>query len=213
MKLYKKNKEILQKNFSYSNNMEHDACGVGLIASLDGKKSRKVVEYGIEALKALWHRGAVDADGKSGDGAGISFEIPKDFFQEKIEDTGHQHTEGDICVGMIFLPRTDYSSQERSKALVERNLLENGFYIYGWRQVPVNPDVLGKTADSNRPEITQVIFKSNKTMKTNELERLLYVVRKKILKQTRSEQINDFYICSLSSRSIVYKGMFLAEAL
>ena len=67
MKLYKKNKEILQKNFSYSNNMEHDACGVGLIASLDGKKSRKVVEYGIEALKAVWHRGAVDADGKSGD--------------------------------------------------------------------------------------------------------------------------------------------------
>ena len=118
MKLYKKNREILQKNFSYSANMEHDACGVGLIASLDGKKSRKVVEYGIEALKAVWHRGAVDADGKSGDGAGISFEIPKDFFQEKIEDTGHKHTEGDICVGMIFLPRTDYSSQERSKALV-----------------------------------------------------------------------------------------------
>ena len=213
MKLYKKNKEILQKNFSYSTNMEHDACGVGLIASLDGKKSRKVVEYGIEALKAVWHRGAVDADGKSGDGAGISFEIPKDFFQEKIEDTGHKHTEGDICVGMIFLPRTDYSSQERSKALVERNLLENDFYIYGWRQVPVNPDVLGKTADSNRPEITQIIFKSNKKKERNELERSLYVVRKKILKQTRNEQINDFYICSLSSRSIVYKGMFLAEAL
>ncbi len=213
MKLYKKNKEILQKNFSYSTNMEHDACGVGLIASLDGKKSRKVVEYGIEALKAVWHRGAVDADGKSGDGAGISFEIPKDFFQEKIEDTGHKHTEGDICVGMIFLPRTDYSSQERSKALVERNLLENDFYIYGWRQVPVNPDVLGRTADSNRPEITQIIFKSNKKKNRNELERSLYVVRKKILKQTRNEQINDFYICSLSSRSIVYKGMFLAEAL
>ena len=213
MKLYKKNREILQKNFSYSANMEHDACGVGLIASLDGKKSRKVVEYGIEALKAVWHRGAVDADGKSGDGAGISFEIPKDFFQEKIEDTGHKHTEGDICVGMIFLPRTDYSSQERSKALVERNLLENDFYIYGWRQVPVNPDVLGRTADSNRPEITQIIFKSNKKKDRNELERSLYVVRKKILKQTRNEQINDFYICSLSSRSIVYKGMFLAEAL
>ena len=83
MKLYKKNREILQKNFSYSANMEHDACGVGLIASLDGKKSRKVVEYGIEALKAVWHRGAVDADGKSGDGAGISLKFLKIFFKKK----------------------------------------------------------------------------------------------------------------------------------
>ena len=69
--------------------MEHDACGVGLIASTNGKKSRKVVEYGIEALKAIWHRGAVDADGKSGDGAGIQIEIAPDFFKEKILNTGH----------------------------------------------------------------------------------------------------------------------------
>ena len=87
MKLYNKNKNILKNNHSYDSTMEHDACGVGLIASLNGEKSRKVVEYGIEALKAVWHRGAVDADGKSGDGAGISFEIPKDFFLEKIQDT------------------------------------------------------------------------------------------------------------------------------
>ena len=207
MKLYNKNKNILKNNHSYDSTMEHDACGVGLIASLNGEKSRKVVEYGIEALKAVWHRGAVDADGKSGDGAGISFEIPKDFFLEKIEDTGHKHTNGNICVGMIFLPRTEYSVQERSKTLVEQNLLENDFYIYGWRQVPVNPSVLGRTADSNRPEITQVIFKSNKLMERNDLERLLYVVRKKILKQTREEGIDDFYICSMSSRSIVYKGI------
>ena len=86
MKLYNKNKNILKKNHSYDPAMEHDACGVGLIASLNGEKSRKVVEYGIEALKAVWHRGAVDADGKSGDGAGISFEIPRDFFLEKISD-------------------------------------------------------------------------------------------------------------------------------
>ena len=109
---------------------------------------------------------------------------------------------------MIFLPRTDYSDQEKSKTIVERVLLENNFYIYGWRQVPVNPSVLGVTADSNRPEITQVIFKSNKHLERNKLERLLFVARKKILKITRSQQINDFYICSLSSRSIIYKGMF-----
>ena len=89
MKNYKKNKKILEKSFNYTSEMEHDACGVGLIASTNGKKSRKIVEYGIEALKAIWHRGAVDADGKSGDGAGIQIEIAPDFFKEKILSTGH----------------------------------------------------------------------------------------------------------------------------
>ncbi len=214
MNLYLKNKNFLKKNHSYYQSLEHDACGVGLIASLDGTKKREIVEYGIKSLKAVWHRGAVDADGKSGDGAGLCVEIPKDFFLEKIRDTGHEHKgEENICVGMIFLPRTEYSDQEKSKTIVERVLLESDFYIYGWRQVPVNPSILGKTADSNRPEITQVIFKSKKPLDRNVLERLLYVARKKILKITRSQQINDFYICSLSSRSIIYKGMFLAEAL
>ena len=89
MNNYKKNKLLLEKTHNYKNEMEHDACGVGLIASTNGKKTRKVVEYGIEALKAIWHRGAVDADGKSGDGAGIQIEIAPDFFKEKILNTGH----------------------------------------------------------------------------------------------------------------------------
>ena len=175
MKLYKENKKLLEENHSYDPSFEHDACGVGLITSLDAKKKREVVEYGIQSLKAVWHRGAVDADGKSGDGAGICIEIPKEFFLEKIKDTGHTHEgENQICVGMIFLPRTEYSEQEKSKTIIEQVLIENDFYIYGWRQVPVNPAVLGQTADSNRPEITQVIFKSNKLMERDDLERLLY---------------------------------------
>ena len=88
MKRYKQNLKILEQNHVYSKSMEHDACGVGLVASTEGKKSRKIVEYGIEALKAVWHRGAVDADGKTGDGAGIHIEIPYDFFVEKIDGTG-----------------------------------------------------------------------------------------------------------------------------
>ena len=84
MNNYKKNKKLLKKIIIYEPSMEHDACGVGMIASTDGKKSRKIVDYGIEALKAIWHRGAVDADGKSGDGAGIQLEIAPDFFKEKI---------------------------------------------------------------------------------------------------------------------------------
>ena len=108
MKNYIKNKKILEKNKIYNSSMEHDACGVGMIASTNGQKSRKVVEYGIEALKAVWHRGAVDADGKSGDGAGIQIEIAPDFFKEKNKATGHSADETKrICVGMIFLPSTD----------------------------------------------------------------------------------------------------------
>ena len=139
MNLYRKNKKFLEKNHSYYPSLEHDACGVGLITSLDGKKRRDIVEYGIQSLKAVWHRGAVDADGKSGDGAGICVEIPKEFFLDKIKDTGHEHKgEQPICVGMIFLPKTEYAEQEKSKTIVEQVLLENDFYIYGWKGMNLN---------------------------------------------------------------------------
>ena len=214
MNNYKKNKLLLEKTYNYKSNMEHDACGVGLIASTNGKKSRKIVEYGIEALKAIWHRGAVDADGKSGDGAGIQIEIAPDFFKEKILATGHTLDEDRrICVGMVFLPRTDYAKQEKCREIIESALLEGNYYIYGWRQVPINPTVLGKTADQSRPEIAQVMFKKNEDLKTNDLERDLFETRKKIERISRESQLKDFYICSFSSRSIVYKGMFLAEML
>jgi len=214
MKIIKKNLKKLIKGNVYNPRDEHDACGVGFIASTDGKKSRKIVEFGIQALKAVWHRGAIDADGKTGDGAGIHIEIPKDFFIERIENAGRRHDGGEICVGMIFLPRNDYVIQEKCKTLVENELLTRNYYIYRWRQVPVNPKVLGSKAESNRPEIVQVIFKSNnKSLKNDELERDLFIVRKKIEKETGLLKIKDFYIASLSFRSIIYKGMFLAEAL
>ena len=172
MNNYKKNLKILSENYVYSKEMEHDACGVGVIVSTEGKKSREIVEYGIEALKAVWHRGAVDADGKTGDGAGIHVEIPKDFFIEKIEVTGHDYDNSEICVGMIFLPRNDYSSQEKCKTIIENELLNENYYVYRWRQVPVNTKVLGIKAESNRPEIVQIIFKSNNNnLKGDELER------------------------------------------
>ena len=214
MNRYKKNKNLLIENFSYNENMEHDACGVGMIACTDGKKSRKIVEYGVEALKAIWHRGAVDADGKSGDGAGMQIEIAPDFFREKIIATGHTPDERKrICVGMIFLPRTDYADQEKCREIIESVLLEENYSIYGWRQVPINSSVLGETAEQSRPEIAQVMFKKNENLATNDLERNLFEARKKIEKLARENQLRNFYICSLSSRSIVYKGMFLAEML
>ncbi len=214
MKNYFKNLKILKDGNAYSKNMEHDACGVGLIASTEGKKSRKVVEYGINALKAVFHRGAVDADGKTGDGAGIHLEIPADFFSEKIEITGHSHDGSEICIGMIFLPRNDYEAQENARTLVESELTKSNFNIYGWRQVPVNPKVLGEKANLTRPEITQVLFKhNNKNLNGKDLERKLYESRRKIEKEAIKNAINGFYICSLSSKSIIYKGMFLAESI
>ncbi len=214
MSLYDKNKKLLSENHIYDQNMEHDACGVGMIATTDGKKSRKIVEYGIEALKAIWHRGAVDADGKSGDGAGIQIEIAPDFFKEKIISTGQTPDDTKrICVGMVFLPRTDYSEQEKCREIIETILLEENYHIYGWRQVPFNSSVLGETAERSRPEIAQVMFKKNKDLATNDLERDLFETRKKIEKLARENQLKSFYICSFSSRSIVYKGMFLAEML
>ena len=214
MKLRNKNLKILKSNHVYSEQMEHDACGVGLVASTEGLKSRKVVEYGIDALKAVWHRGAIDADGKTGDGAGIHIEIPKDFFEEKIEVTGHKHDNSELCVGMIFLPRNDYSAQEQCRTIVESELTKRNFSIYGWRQVPVDPSVLGEKAEQTRPEITQVLFTYNdKKVVNKSLEQKLYETRRVIEKEALNNQLNNFYICSFSSKSIIYKGMFLAEAL
>tara|TARA_B100001121_G_scaffold14910_1_gene12048 strand:+ start:794 stop:5296 length:4503 start_codon:yes stop_codon:yes gene_type:complete len=211
---YNKNLKLLIKNNVYSEEMEHDSCGVGVIASTEGKKSRDVVEYGIEALKAVWHRGAVDADGKTGDGAGIHVEIPKDFFIEKIEVTGHDYDNSEICVGMIFLPRNDYASQESCKTIVESELTKNNFSIYGWRQVPVNPEVLGEKALQTMPEIIQVLFKSNnQNLFDKDLERKIYETRKIIEKKAFEASLNNFYICSISSKSIIYKGLYLAESI
>tara|TARA_B100001540_G_scaffold309372_1_gene325442 strand:- start:1760 stop:6262 length:4503 start_codon:yes stop_codon:yes gene_type:complete len=214
MNNYKKNLKLLQKNHIYSKDMEHDACGVGLVASTEGKKTRKVVEYGIEALKAVWHRGAVDADGKTGDGAGIHIEIPTDFFAEKIDITGHAYNNEEICIGMVFMPRNNFESQEACRTIIESEIKKNNFKIFGWRQVPVNAGVLGEKAELTRPEICQVLFSPNDTQFHGKaLERKLYETRKKIENKAIENSLNGFYICSFSSKSIIYKGMFLAEAL
>ena len=206
-----KNEALLGDAGVYAPEMEHDACGVGFVAARDGKANRAVVVSAIEALQAIWHRGAVDADGKTGDGAGIHIEIPRDFFIEHIARTGHDDNGGRLAVGMVFLPRTDLDAQERCRCIVEREILADGHFIYGWRQVPVDIDALGDKANATRPEIEQIMFSMPADMDEAEAERHLYVVRRRIERAVTAEQISDFYVCSLSSRSIIYKGMFLAE--
>ena len=199
---------------AYSPEMEHDACGVGLVAAIDGKPRRDVVEKGIEALQAIWHRGAVDADGKTGDGAGIHLEIPLDFFREHIARTGHEVDSGRLAVGMVFLPRTDMAAQERCRCIVEEEILKAGYSIYGWRQVPVDVSIIGEKASATRPEIEQIMFsmpQEDGNLDVEVAERDLYVIRRKIENAIYEERIMEFYLCSFSSQSIIYKGMFLAE--
>src|SRR5262245_20076360 len=148
-----RNAAHLQARGLYDPADEHDACGVGLIAAIDGKPRRQVVEYGIAALKSVWHRGAVDPDGKTGDGAGIHVQIPHDFFRDYVRTTGQKIGRAKLGVGMVFLPRTDLAAQERCRIIVEREILAYGYTIYGWRQVPVNVEVIGEKANATAPEI------------------------------------------------------------
>ena len=114
---WRRNAARLSAHGLYRPSDEHDACGVGLVAAIDGRPRRAVVEAGIEALKSVWHRGAVDADGMTGDGAGIHVQIPQEFFKEHVRRTGHVPLEGRMAVGMVFLPRTDLAAQYRRAGL------------------------------------------------------------------------------------------------
>ena len=199
----------------YRPEFESDACGVGLVAATDGSASRRVVQSAIDALKAVWHRGAVDADGKTGDGAGLHVDLPLAFFDDAIALSGHKPKPGRLAVGMVFLPRTDLAAQENCRTIVEAAIIEAGHTIYGWRQVPVDVSVIGLKAQATRPEIEQIMIAGPEPdeVAEAEFEKTLYLVRRRIEKRVIAAQIQGFYICSLSCRSIVYKGLFLAESL
>ena len=203
---------FMAENGLYEESEEHSSCGVGLVVSVDGKPSRKVVEAGITALKAIWHRGAVDADGKTGDGAGIHVQIPVSFFYDQIERTGHEPNKDElIAVGQVFLPRTDHGAQESCRTIVETEVLKMGYRIYGWRHVPVDVTCLGEKANATRPEIEQILISNSKGVDEDTFERELYVIRRRIEKAALAANISELYLASLSCRSIIYKGMMLAE--
>ncbi|MFV1494530.1 glutamate synthase large subunit [Phaeobacter sp. JH18-32] len=205
-------RQWMAENGLYAEEEEHSSCGVGLVVSVNGKRSRKVVEAGINALKAIWHRGAVDADGMTGDGAGIHVQIPAPFFYDQVRRTGHEPREDQLmAVGQVFLPRTDFGAQERCRTIVESEVLRMGYYIYGWRHVPVDVTCLGEKANATRPEIEQILISNSKGVDEETFERELYVIRRRIEKAAAAAQVGQLYIASLSCRSIIYKGMMLAE--
>ena len=200
---FEKNAAHLEASGMYDPAEEHANCGVGLVGAIDGKPRREVVEAGIEALKAIWHRGAVDADGKTGDGAGIHLQIPQDFFKAYLKVINQEAPDSLIAVGQVFLPRIDMSAQERCRAIVETEILKQGYGILGWRQVPVDVSVIGEKANQTRPEIEQVLIGVRDDVSEEKFEIDLYAIRRRIEKAVLSEAIKDFYICSMSCRSVI----------
>lgn len=211
------NREALTKhlieNGLYDPAFEHDACGVGLVAAIDGQPRREIVVAACEALKAVWHRGAVDADGKTGDGAGIHLQISRPFFEKQLARMGRAADASSLAVGMMFLPKKNLRSQEECRTIIETEIGRMGYTIYGWRRVPINPSVIGEIANESRPEIEQVILGTKTDESIEIVERNLYVVRRRIERALRERSISDCYISSLSCRSIIYKGLFKAEQL
>ncbi len=200
----------------YRPELESDACGVGLVAATCGTPQRRVVTAAIDALKAVWHRGAVDADGMTGDGAGILVEIPVDFFHEHVERHGQKPVAGLLAVGQMFLPRTDLGAQEACRTIVESEIIGFGYKVYGWRQVPVDISVIGDKAMQSRPEIEQIMIAGPSDAAGDakeQFEKDLFLIRRRIEKKVIEAQIQGFYVCSLSCRTLIYKGLFLAEAL
>ncbi len=195
----------------YDPRFEHDACGVGFIANIKGKQSHSIVVDGLRILDNLTHRGAVGADPKAGDGAGMLLQISDRFFRRNTEFDLPE--KGKYAIGMIFLPRSE-AGQAEVKGVVERYILTENQTLLGWRDVPVNNENLGESVKPTEPVIKQVFIEQSQSIESqNEFERKLFVIRKQIEKRINSSDIDgksDFYIATMSSRIITYKGMLLA---
>ena len=194
---------------------ERDACGVGFIAHRQNHAKREVVAKALAALTCLEHRGGCSADQDSGDGAGILTAIPWGLFQQDLTHAKMQlPSVSNIAVGMIFLPQ-DKEAAQLAKATVEQVALQENLTVLGWRVVPVQPDLLGVQARENQPQIEQV-FVASIDKSGDELERILYITRRRMFKailNLNSDWSEEFYICSLSNRTIVYKGMVRSAVL
>ncbi|TMW72043.1 glutamate synthase large subunit [Alteribacter natronophilus] len=195
---------------------EHEACGIGMIANIDGSKSHAIVQNAINILSNLEHRGGQSADVSTGDGAGILTQIPHRFFVKQCDrEDIVLPDEGDYGIGMVFLPE-DQETRIRCKKIFEQIIKEEGQSFLGWRTVPVNDSFVGKEAKKTKPAIRQVFIRKSQTISDqDEFERRLYIIRKRteiaISKGLKDQ--SDFYISSLSTRTIVYKGMLVPEQL
>ncbi|MGE5793759.1 MAG: glutamate synthase subunit alpha, partial [Bacteroidota bacterium] len=193
---------------------EHDACGVGFIAHIKGKKSHEIVQQGLLILKNLTHRGAVGYDPKLSDGSGLLIQLPDRFFREELARAGITLPPvGQYGVGMVFLPR-EPASRLACEYEIERAIKDEGQVLLGWRDVPVDNADLAEPARRIEPVIRQVfIGRGPEVTVTDALERKLYIIRKAsghAIQALRLAHGKEFYVPSMSARTIVYKGMLMA---
>ena len=201
----------LEANGMYSSQFEKDACGMGFVVNIKGKKSHDIIDDGLRILERLEHRGGAGADKDTGDGAGILVQIPHEFFKRECEVLGiNLPAAGSYGVGMIFAHKYE-SLRNEQKRIFEEVVREEGQVVLGWREVPVDGTKVGKEAAAIRPWMIQILIGKGPDVTNNaEFERKLYVIRKLAEKRIiplSKELSSDFYIASLSSKTIVYKGM------
>ena len=201
----------LEANGMYSSQFEKDACGMGFVVNIKGKKSHDIIDDGLRILERLEHRGGAGADKDTGDGAGILVQIPHEFFKRECEVLGISlPAAGEYGVGMIFAHKYE-SLRNEQKRIFEEVVREEGQVVLGWREVPVDGTKVGKEAAAIRPWMIQILIGKGPDVTNNaEFERKLYVIRKLAEKRIiplSKELSSDFYIASLSSKTIVYKGM------
>jgi glutamate synthase (NADPH/NADH) large chain len=206
---------IPEKQGLYDPRNEHDACGVGFIAHIKGHKSHDIIRQGLEILRNLTHRGAVGADPLAGDGAGILIQTPDAFLRDECAKTGITlPAAGHYGVGMVFLPRSP-EHRQTCETIVEDTIRAEGKTLLGWRDVPVNSEVLGESVKTIEPVIRQVfVGRGDDCRDQDAFERKLFVIRKQIDNKIRDLNLAEgkmFYIPSFSSRTLVYKGMLLAD--
>src|SRR5712671_529185 len=192
---------------------EHDACGIGFVANIEGRKSHDIVTKGVQILINLAHRGACGCDPQTGDGAGILIQIPHAFFERESASLGFSvPAAGEYGVGMVFLP-VDPHDRLLCEGIVAKIASEEGLTVLGWRDTPINGNMIGRVARASQPYIEEIFIRKGRDMDQDALERKLYVVRKRAeaaVEETDLKEKDFFYIPSLSSRTIVYKGLLLA---
>jgi len=197
----------------YHPSHEHDACGIGFVANVKGQKSHDIIEKGIQILINLTHRGACGCDPETGDGAGLLIQIPHTFFARETAKLGFTlPAPGEYGVGMVFMP-VERQERLQTEGIVERIVQEEGLRVLGWRDTPLDVDAIGRVARASQPYIQQIFVGRGAGMTTDQLERKLYVVRKRAENEVAKAGMEEgwmFYIPSLSARTIVYKGLLLA---
>ncbi len=211
MKSVIRNSTLPPQQGMYDPKNEHDSCGVGFVANIKGNKTHKIIQQGLNILERLTHRGAVGADPKAGDGAGMLLQISDDFFRAKTDFELPKI--GNYAIGMTFLPQNQ-ASAEQIIAITEKYIQAEGQTLLGWRDVPVNNQDLGYSVLPTEPVIKQVFIGCSADFaKQDDFERKLFIIRKQIeieILQAEIEAKSDFYFSSFSSRTINYKGMLLA---